>query len=31
MADIIFPGDVPQESLGTNKLPNNVDLTTLEG
>lgn len=31
MADIIFPGDTPLESLGINKLPNNVDLSIWKG
>lgn len=31
MADIIFPGDTPLESLGVNKLPNNVDLSIWKG
>lgn len=31
MADIIFPGQVPEEDLGTTRLPNNVDMVFWRG
>jgi hypothetical protein len=31
MADIIFPGEVPADTLGSTRLPNNVDLAFWKG
>lgn len=31
MADIIFPGDIPSDDLGTTRLPNNVDMVFWRG
>lgn len=31
MADIIFPGEAPSDTLGTTRLPNNVDLAFWRG
>jgi hypothetical protein len=31
MADIIFPGQTPSDTLGTTRLPNNVDMTFWRG
>lgn len=31
MADIIYPGQVPEDDLGTTKLPNNVDMVFWRG
>lgn len=31
MADIIFPGEAPADTLGTTRLPNNVDLAFWKG
>lgn len=31
MADIIFPGQAPQDNLGKSRLPNNLDLSIWQG